>query len=372
MHNRNKIVLFDIIHPANVHYFKFVIRQLIAHEHEVIITARQKEITYVLLKNEGFSFIKMGKNPKSTIGKVLFFIYCEIRMFFLFLKYRPSISVSFGSSYLAHNAFIFRKIHISLDDTEHAYVNRNLYLPFSDLVITPASFRVNLGKKHIRFPGHMELFYLNPKYFIPDRSIYEFLKINREDKYVFIRFVSWSAFHDIGQSGLSNDFKVSLVENLAQKYKVFVSSEGDIPKSIQKYKLTIPPHLVHHVLFYAEFFIGEGATMASECAALGTPAIYINTLSAGTLEEQERLGLIYKLSNEKDIMDKIAEIESDQLIKEKLQHKIRELEKERIDLPCFLTWLIENYPESKNFLLANRNSWIEKFKNMRLCAESLA
>ena len=47
------------------------------------------------------------------------------------------------------------------------------------------------------------------------------------------------------------------------------------------------------MMFYiTQLFIGEGATMASECAVMGTPSIYINSLTAGTLEDQEN-GLIF-------------------------------------------------------------------------------
>ena len=35
---------------------------------------------------------------------------------------------------------------------------------------------------------------------------------------------------------------------------------------------------MHNALKYASLFVGEGATMASECAILGTPAIYVNSL----------------------------------------------------------------------------------------------
>ena len=95
---KSKLILIDIIHPANVHYFKYTIRKLKDNGYEVIIMARQKEVSYALLEAEKFSFIKMGRNLKSTWGKVLFLIRCEIRTFFIFLKYRPGMTLSFGAS----------------------------------------------------------------------------------------------------------------------------------------------------------------------------------------------------------------------------------------------------------------------------------
>ena len=84
-----------------------------------------------------------------------------------------------------------------------------------------------------------------------------------------------------------------MVTELSKIVKVFISSEAILPFELQKYILNIPPEKMHNVLAFANLYIGEGATMASECAMLGTPAIYVNSITAGTLEEQEKYGLIY-------------------------------------------------------------------------------
>ena len=50
---------------------------------------------------------------------------------------------------------------------------------------------------------------------------------------------------------------------------------------------------MHDALAHCSLFISEGATMVSECAMLGVPSIYINSLTAGTIEKQKEKGLIY-------------------------------------------------------------------------------
>lgn len=358
---KSKTILFDIIHPANVHYFKNTIKLLSESGNKILVTARSKEVTYTLLDAEKIPFIKMGKNPSGTFGKILFLLWCELKTFFVFLRYRPKIALSFGASYMAHNSFIFGIPHIALDDTEHASLNRKLYLPFTKLVLTPDSYFLDLGKKQVRFPGHMELFYLAKKYFKPDESIYRTIGINKNQRFIFFRFVSWSAHHDKGQSGLSNDFKVSLVNKLKKTHKIFISSEGDMPKELEKYRINVSPHLIHHILYFSDIFIGEGATMASECAALGTPAIYINSLDAGTLEAQSKLGLIHSFRSEKGVMETVDSILNNPKNRDELNIKLSKLEKNRIDLPEFLYWLIENYPDSKKIVM-NNNNWQKKFK----------
>ena len=62
---------------------------------------------------------------------------------------------------------------------------------------------------------------------------------------------------------------------------------------------------MHDLLYYATMYIGEGATMASEAAILGTPSIYINTLRLSyTDEEEAKYDLLYNYSFQKQHKDK--------------------------------------------------------------------
>jgi uncharacterized protein len=347
-----KSIHIDIIHPANVHYFKHSIAKLKASGHQIIITCRNKEITYKLLELEGLPYIPMGENPKSVLGKVLFLFKCEWKIFRLYLKKKPDISISFAASYVAHMSFLFGIPHISFDDTEHAGLNRKLYLPFTDLVLNPESYLLDLGKKQFKFKGHMELFYLNQKYFKPDPAIYSELGIDVNTPFVVLRFVSWGALHDQGQMGFSDDYKVSLVKELSKEYRVFISAEGTLPTELQPFHIRIKPNRVHHVLSYASLFIGEGATMASECAALGTPAIYVNSLDAGTLQRQAEDGQIMNKRYQEGTLEKAHEILNDPDYKIRLKEKVKSLNSDRYNLTDFLTWLVADYPQSKQKLLS--------------------
>ena len=100
--------------------------------------------------------------------------------------------------------------------------------------------------------------------------------------------MSWDASHDIGQKGFTLHILTNLIEKIKNHARVFISAENKIPDSLKQYHLSINPTEIHDILSYASLFIGEGATMASECAVMGTPSIYINSLSAGTLENQAK------------------------------------------------------------------------------------
>jgi predicted glycosyltransferase len=50
---------------------------------------------------------------------------------------------------------------------------------------------------------------------------------------------------------------------------------------------------MHHLMAHCAGFFGESATMASECAVLGVPAVYAANSPRGYTEEQEtRYGLV--------------------------------------------------------------------------------
>ena len=59
----------------------------------------------------------------------------------------------------------------------------------------------------------MELCYLHPNYFTPDPHVLNMLGVKRNEKYVILRFVSWDASHDIGQTGLDYGTKIKLVNH---------------------------------------------------------------------------------------------------------------------------------------------------------------
>jgi predicted glycosyltransferase len=194
-------------------------------------------------------------------------------------------------------AWLLRKPGINFQDTENAQLMLTLSLPFSRVYCTPHCFNRDLGKKHIRFKGYMELAYLHPRYFTPNESIFECLPIKRDEKYVVMRFVSWGASHDIGHKGISLKMKRKAVEQISSYARVLISSEGDLPEDLQSYRIDIPPERMHDALAYASLLYGESATMASECAVLGTPAIYLDNQGRGYTDEQEKkYGLVFNFT----------------------------------------------------------------------------
>ena len=62
-------VLFDMGHPAHVHFFKNTIKNLKRDGHQVKITARNKEVTLALLKAYGLDYENRGEIYTGMLNK---------------------------------------------------------------------------------------------------------------------------------------------------------------------------------------------------------------------------------------------------------------------------------------------------------------
>jgi len=345
-------ILIDIGHPAHVHLFKNFARQMLVKGHQVYFTTRNKEFEIDLLNHENLPFTNLGKHYKSWQGKIWGFLKYNWKILKISLEFKPDLYLSHGSVYTLLSSFFLRRPNISLEDTGNKE-QINLYLTFTNAVITSNSFPYKYGNKQIFYNGYHELAYLHPNYFIPDPKVREELGVLEKQKYFILRFVSWSASHDAGQVGLTNEQKKDIIKILTKKGKVFISSEAPLPSDFEIFSFPLTPERMHHALAMANLYVGEGATMASECAMLGTPSIYINTQEAGVIKEQEKYGLIYHFRKPDGVLDKITEILENEKIKEIQITKRNLMLKEKIDVTAFLIWFIENYPKSFDLIRTN-------------------
>lgn len=340
-------IFIDIGHPAHVHYFRHFISIMQARGHTFLISARDKEVSQVLLDNYKIPYINRGKGSANLFGKMIYAFKADQLIYKAAKIFNPDLFLSFASPYAAHVSKLLKVPHIALTDTENARLGILSFAPFTECILTPVSFKKTFGLKHVRFNGYMELCYLHPNLFTPDPNVLSSLGLSEDEPFAILRFVSWGANHDLGQSGLSDKMKLQLVALLEKRMRVFISSEARIPDRLSHLKINIPPEKIHDVLFYSALYIGEGATMASECAMLGTPSIYVNTLEAGTIHEQElKYGLIRSYNSSDNLIDDIDRLLETPEIKKTYRTRLKRLIEDKIEVTPFLVWFIENYPES--------------------------
>lgn len=348
--------MIDIGNPAHVHLYKNIIWQLEKKGHNIKITSRAKETTCNLLDLYGFKYQNVAVHHKSLSAKFYNLFERTWQLYKVAKEFKPNLLTGVANFHLAHVGKLLNTPSIIFTDTETVWIDDYLTFPFADVVITPENFQKDIGKKHIRVSAYKELAYLHPNWFTPNPEVLDILGISKNEKYVILRFSAFDASHDIGIKGFSLNDKRKLVKELEKYGRAFISSETILSDDIEKYAMKIPPHKIHDVLYYASMYIGEGGTMASEAAVLGTPSILINSEAkyVGVHQElRDRYGLQYFYSKLRDASDKISELLETKNVKSEWARKRARLLNDKLDVTAFMIWFIENYPKSVAHLREN-------------------
>ena len=338
-------ILIDIGHPAHVHLFRHFAREMQDKKHSVLFSVRQKESNVQLLEKYGLDYIWYGQSFKSIPGKIFGLVKYDYALYKIAKSFSPDISLSHSSFYLSQVSKLLGCTNITLEDSGNLE-QILLYKPFTNVILTPACYSKDHGKKQLYYDGNHELFYLHPKRFSPDDSIFSGLSVEKGTPYCIIRFSAWGASHDISKGGFTTEEKEELVRELSKRIKVYITSEANLPESLKQYQISIAPEKLHDAIAFASLVISEGATIASEAGVLGTPSIYVNPLVRSYNEELGKYGLLYNFRNGKGVLQKAVEILNTPSVKQEFQQNRKKFLNDKIDPTAFLVWFVENYPES--------------------------
>jgi len=319
-----------------------------------MITASEKEVSLKLLDSYGLEYANLGNYGDTIAKKILNIPIMDLKMYETVKGFKPDIFLGLGSIRAAHASFLLRKKCILLEDTESSLEQIILYLPFVNIVFSPQNFKRDLGNKQVRFNGFKELAYLHPNYYKPSTAILDELGLSSHDRYVVLRFVSWNATHDIGRHGIRD--RSRFVEELEKYGRVLITSEGPLERKLSDHKVSIPPEKMHDLLYHAALYAGEGGTMATEAALLGTPSVYVSSLASllgNFIELEKKYGLLYCYDDGDKALEKSARLLQEKGIKEEWKRKKDILINDKIDVTAFLVEFIENYRLSENGIIAD-------------------
>lgn len=287
-------ILIDINHPAHVHFFLHPIRILQNRGHGIIVTSRTKEMAVPLLDELGIEheiLSSLGKGGLLSLGREL--VQRDAALYRVVKRQRPDAMAAIGGTFIAHVGFVTRIPSLVFYDTENARLQNAITYPFATRVIVPNCYQAWVPSNHQRYNGYHELSYLHPARFIPSMEIAIQNGVDTNQENFFIRTVSWQANHDVGETGWSEKLLSTLVDFLAPRGKLHISSEAPLPPRLASHAYRGKVSEVHHVMAWCRLYIGESATMASESAVLGVPAIYAAQTGRGyTDEEESRYGLV--------------------------------------------------------------------------------
>jgi len=355
-------ILIHLAHPAQYHMFKFVIRNLLKHGHQVRVTINTKDILEQLLIADGvyYSDILPNRRKRNTKLSALFsLLKKDIKLFRIQFKGNYDLLVGTETA-LSHVGWLFRKPTLIMveDDVAVVPAAAKLSFPFASYIVSPGT--CNLGKwskKKISYEGYQKLAYLHPAYFKADREVVTRV-IPESERYFLIRVSNLSAYHDSGKNGFTLDILRQIVKILNPCGKVLLSSERDLPEDLIPYLFKTEVTNIHHFLFYADLLIADSQSMCVEAAILGTPSIRFSDFvgKIGVLEELEhkyRLTIGINVSQQEKLYERIPELLKTPELRREWQYRRMNMLRDKIDVTSFWTWLIEAYPGSVSILKMN-------------------
>jgi hypothetical protein len=285
-------------------------------------------------------------NERNNIsGMFIELIEHEVKAYKILKMHKINLALSIGGIFIAHACRLLKIPLVVFTDTEFNFSNK-LSFPIATIIATPSCYVGNLGSKHLRYNGYHELAYLHPNRFAPDASVLSELGIGTEDKFFIVRKTSGKAVENIGQSLMNKEQLIDLVQILERQGRVLLTMEGKIPSVLQKNIISIKPHKIHSLLYYAHLFVGDSLTMFTESALLGTPSISISSegFLLGNFDEicrRYKLGFRFRSFNE--AQTKIKELLAKDELKKEWSLKRERLIAEKRDVTQFQIDLISNF-----------------------------
>ncbi len=365
---------FFLGHPAHFHYIKNTARQLMDDGHKVFFAVKEKDILETLIHNAGFEYTKVrGERTKSDkwhLIKSVVEIDINLGRFVRDNKIEVLIgpAVPYTTRLLHHVPVIMN----GEDDARVVPLFSWLAMPMASCIVSPTTCdNWHWERKTAHFPGYSELGYLHPNHFTPSKAMLEKYGIDVSKPYFIMRFSSLNAHHDKGIKGINKEIAERLVKILEPFGTIYITSERPLEPQFEKYQIKINPLDMHHVMAFASLYIGDSQTMAAEAGVLGVPFVRFNDF-VGRIGYLRELEDVYELgygihatplasdspiyrndgsaqpSGVEELYKRVEQLVAmpSEERRATFQQRREKMLSDKIDCAKFLTYFIENYPQS--------------------------
>ena len=130
--------------------------------------------------------------------------------------------------------------------------------------------------------------------------------------------------------------------------RVLITSERPLDAGLEPYRIAINPLDIHHVMAYADLYLGDSQTMAAEAGVLGVPYVRFNDFVGKIgylkeLEEKYQLGFGITPDREADLYATVQSLLDMPDRKAVFESRRQRMLGEKINFATFLTDFIEHY-----------------------------
>jgi uncharacterized protein len=340
-------ILFDVVHPAHVHFFKHVIRKLNARGHVTRIVARQKDVTTDLLDSLGLPYETVGQSgKKSYFAQAAELVGRDLALMRIAREFKPDVIATRNPAGAQAGRLLGIPAVFDTDNGATAGIHFWTAWPFAHVITTPACLPESYGARHVKYPGYKQTAYLHPNHFTPDPRVREMLGVGAGERFFLVRLVDMVASHDGGESGFTPAAKQTLLASLRNRGKVFITHEGRFPPELEELRFPLPPDKLHDALAFADMLIGDSATMAAEAAVLGTPNLHLSTWAGrlallGELEQRYGMMYQYKTTQLGSLMAQLERWLAEPNLREALASNHARLLSENVDVAEWFTAFLE-------------------------------
>lgn len=347
-------ILFHLGHPAHFHLFKNTFKSLKENGVEPLILIKKKDILEDLLKRSGFEYLNIlpdgRKNGK--VGAIWGLAKQDIELLKIARKHKPTLLV--GSSLaITHVGKLLGipSVHFGEDDAELVPQYAKVAFPFATHLVAPNVCSVGKwSDKKVPYSSYQKLAYLHPGNFTPSKEIAG-KYVDMDDNYFIIRTVKLNAYHDDNKKGLTPNIVRKLIEMLEGQGKVYITSEIPLENDLEQYRININPIDIHHVMAFANMFIGDSQSMAVESGVLGVPFIrfndFIGKISVlNEIENHYQLGYGIKSDDPEKLFQTITEIIQMENSREEFQKRRQRMLNEKVDLAKLISAMLLDYPNT--------------------------
>ncbi|MBM3405365.1 MAG: DUF354 domain-containing protein, partial [Bacteroidetes bacterium] len=296
-------ILFTMVHPAHVNFFKNAIKILESAGHKVIIISIKRGKLPAIVKKElpetEVHFISRHRGTRWSIIMEANLLRDLNLFFFHFRRRQVNLAITGGDFFTGFMfKYIFRKPNIQFDDDpERTFIVNlekrtatELYFPF---------FIEPFGTVKV-FRALKEWSYLSPRYFIPRTDVLDVYGVKPKE-YIFIREISTGSFNYKGQT---ENIVASFAARIPKHVNVLLSLEDKKTSNQYPTHWTIlqePIECIHSLIYHSALLISSGDSMAREGSMLGVPSVYCGERTMKANEVMIREGMLKKLNPEETL-----------------------------------------------------------------------
>ena len=384
-------VLIQLSHPAHFHLYKIVAKNLMESGNKVLFVIKSKDILETLLQNAGLPYVNINQHAHrgSKLGILWDMFVREWRIIKLCRKHKIDL-ITGSTPETAHVSWLLRLHGVNTGEDDAAVISMFIKIakPFIDGYVAPDSCEMGLvDPKTAHYPGYHELAYLHPNHYTPSREVVEAYGIDTSSPFFILRFASLNAHHDGGIKGINTEVAQRLIDILSPHGRIYITSERSLEPQFEQYRIKINPLDMHHVMAFASLYIGDSQTMAAEAGVLGVPFVRFNDF-VGRIGYLRELEDVYELgygihatplasdspirradgsvqpSGVEELYKRVEQLvamPSDER-RATFQSRRQKMLSEKIDCAKFLTYFIENYPQSMEETRKANDEFWKRFK----------